>query len=31
MLFGQGNHVYLDVKLGSDVKVGQQLILFEQS
>lgn len=31
MLLGEGNHVYLDVKPGSDVKVGQQLTLFEQS
>jgi hypothetical protein len=31
MLLGAGNHVYLDVKPGSDVKVGQELTLFEQS
>jgi len=31
MLLGQGNHVYLDVKPGSELRVGQQLTLFEQS
>jgi hypothetical protein len=31
MLLGQGNHVYLDIKPGSELKVGQQLTLFEQS
>lgn len=31
MLLGQGNHVYVDVKPGVDVKIGQQLTLFEQS
>jgi hypothetical protein len=31
MLLSQGNHVYLDVKPGVDLKVGQQLTLFERS
>jgi hypothetical protein len=31
MLLGQGNHVYLDVKPSVELKVGQQLTLFEQS
>jgi len=31
MLLGQGNHVYVDVKPGVELKVGQQLTLFERS
>lgn len=31
MLLSQGNHVYLDVKPGVELKVGQQLTLFERS
>jgi hypothetical protein len=31
MLLGQGNHVYLDVKPDTELKVGQELTLFEQS
>jgi hypothetical protein len=31
MLLGQGNHVYLDLKPSVEVKVGQQLTLFERS
>jgi hypothetical protein len=31
MLLGQGNHVYLDVKPDAELKVGQELTLFEQS
>lgn len=30
-LLGQGNHVYLDVKPGSKLQVGQELTLFDQS
>ncbi|MGC4069195.1 MAG: LysM peptidoglycan-binding domain-containing protein [Polyangiaceae bacterium] len=31
MLLGQGNHVYLDLKPSVELKVGQQLTLFERS
>jgi hypothetical protein len=31
MLLGQGNHVYLDVKPGVELKLGQELTLFEHS
>lgn len=31
MLLSQGNHTYIDVKSGVDLKVGQQLTLFERS
>jgi hypothetical protein len=30
-LLGQGNHVYLDIKPGSQLQVGQELTLFDQS
>lgn len=30
-LLGQGNHVYLDIKPGSKLQVGQELTLFDQS